>query len=96
MTCNGSIAVNDVDYTVNFTREAGFSQINFRRRSSGQAIANTTLSFDQQNDQGQAVWRGAVNDAASVTLVHLSNQPAQRGDQVSVNYDGQWGRGTCN
>lgn len=94
MTCNGSITANKIDYTVFFTREAGFSRIALRR-SNGQPIAETFLSFDQQNDQGQAIWRGAVNDMASVTLIHLANRPAQPGDQVSVNYDGQWGRGTC-
>lgn len=95
MTCNGSISASGIDYTVFFTREAGFSRIQLRRRSSGQQMADTFLSFDRQNDKGQAIWRGSVNDAASVTLVHLSNRPAQRGDQVSVGYDGQWGRGTC-
>lgn len=94
MTCNGSIAANNTDYTVFFTRAAGFSRIALRR-SNGQPIAETFLSFDQENDQGQAIWRGAVNDMASVTLIHLANRPAQPGDQVSVNYDGQWGRGTC-
>ncbi|HEY9752881.1 MAG TPA: hypothetical protein V6C46_08015 [Coleofasciculaceae cyanobacterium] len=95
MTCNGSISVNDVNYTAFFTREAGFSRIVLRRRSSGQQIAETFLSFDRLNDKGQAVWRGSVNNAASVTLIHLSSRPAQPGDQVSVSYDKQWGRGTC-
>jgi hypothetical protein len=94
MTCNGSIAANNTDYTVFFTRAAGFSRIALRR-ANGQPIAETFLNFDQQNDQGQAIWRGAVNDMASVTLIHLADRPAQPGDQVSVNYDGQWGRGTC-
>jgi hypothetical protein len=94
MTCNGSITANNTDYTVFFTRAAGFSRIALRR-SNGQPIAETFLSFDQQNDQGQAIWRGSVNEMASVTLVHLANRPAQPGDQVSVGYDGQWGRGTC-
>lgn len=96
MTCNGSILVNDINYTVFFTREAGFSRIVMRRRSTGQQMTETFLSFDRKNDKGQAVWRGSVNNAASVTLVHLSSRPAQRGDQVSVGYDQQWGRGTCN
>jgi len=55
MTCNGSILVNDVNYTVFFTREAGFSRIILRRRSTGQQIAETFLSFDRKNDKGQAV-----------------------------------------
>lgn len=96
MTCNGSIYVNDINFTVSFTREAGFSRIVLRRRSNGQQIAETFLSYDRKNDKGQAIWRGSVNEMASVTLVHLSTRPAQRGDQVSVGYDGQWGRGTCN
>jgi len=96
MTCNGSILANDINYTVFFTREAGFSRIILRRRSSGQQIAETFLSFDRKNDKGQAIWRGSVNNAASVTLIHLASRPAQPGDQVSVGYDQQWGRGTCN
>jgi|GEM_PF-2828336 hypothetical protein len=95
MTCTGSILVNDINFTVFFTREAGFSRIQLRRRSTGQQIAETFLSYDRKNDKGQAIWRGAVNGAADVTLVHLSTRPAQRGDQVSVGYDQQWGRGTC-
>jgi len=96
MTCPGAIEVNDINFTVFFTREAGFSRIEFRRRSSGQLIAEAFLSYDRENAQGQAIWRGSVNDAASVTLIHLSTGPGQPGDQVSVSYDGQWGRGTCN
>lgn len=95
MTCDGSIAVNDINYTAFFTREAGFSRIVLRRRSTGQQIAETFLSFDRKNDKGQAIWRGSVNNGASVTLIHLASRPAQPGDQVSVGYDNQWGRGTC-
>lgn len=95
MQCPGSFLVNDINYTVFFTREAGFSRIVLQRRSTGQQIAETFLSYDRKNTKGQAIWRGAVNDAASVTLVHLSTRAAQVGDQVSVGYDGQWGRGTC-
>jgi len=95
MTCTGSILVNDIDFTVFFTREAGFSRIELRRRSNGQQIAETTLSYDRKNDQGQAIWRGNVNNMADVTLVHLSTGPGLPGDQISVGYDGQWGRGTC-
>jgi hypothetical protein len=95
MNCNGSISANGIDYTVFFTREAGFSRIQLRRRSNGQQIGEAFLSFARQNDKGQAIWRGSVNNAANVTLVHLASRPAQPGDQVSVGYDGQWGRGTC-
>jgi hypothetical protein len=95
MTCNGSILVNDIDFTAFFTREAGFSRIEFRRRSNGQQIAEAFLSYDRKNAKGQDIWRGSVNNAATVSLVHLASRPAQPGDQVSVGYDGQWGRGTC-
>lgn len=95
MTCTGSIGVNDINFTVFFTREAGFSRVEFRRRSNGQLIAESFLSYDRKNAKGQAIWRGSVNDAANVILVHLSTGPGQPGDQVSVSYDGQWGRGTC-
>lgn len=96
MQCNGSMASSDINFNAFFTREAGFSRIILRRRSTGQQISETFLSYDRKNDKGQDIWRGSVNNAASVTLVHLSNSPAQPGDEVSVGYDGQWGRGTCN
>jgi len=95
MTCNGSIGVNDIDFTVFFTREAGFSRVEFHRRSNGQLIAESFLSYDRKNAKGQAIWRGSVDNAADLTLVHLSTGPGRPGDQVSVSYDGQWGRGTC-
>ena len=95
MTCTGSITVNDIDFTVYFTREAGFSRIELKRPATGEVFAESFLSYDGKNAQGQAIWRGSVQEMASVTLVHLSSNPAQRGDQVSVGYDMQWGRGTC-
>lgn len=95
MSCTGSIAVNNSNFTVSFTREAGFSRIEFRRPGSNQVFAQAFLSYDRKNAKGQAIWRGAVDNAANVTLVHLSTNPARVGDQVSVGYDGQWGRGTC-
>jgi hypothetical protein len=95
MQCPGSILVNDVNFTVLFTREAGFSRIVLRRRSTGQQIAEAFLSYDRKNSKGQDVWRGSVQGAADIVLVHLATRPAQVGDQVSVGYDGQWGRGTC-
>lgn len=95
MTCPGSITVNDIDFTAHFTREAGFSRIELKRPATGEVFAESFLSYDRQNDAGQAVWRGAVNQMADVTLVHLSTNPAQLGDEVSVGYDGQWGRATC-
>ena len=54
----------------------------FTRRRTGQQIAETTLSYDRTNAQGQAIWRGSVNGAADVTLVHLSSRAPQVGDQI--------------
>ncbi len=95
MTCTGSLTVNDIDFTVYFTREAGFSRLELKRPATSEVFAESFLSYDGKNAQGQAIWRGSVQEMASVTLVHLSSNPAQVGDQVSVGYDGQWGRGTC-
>jgi hypothetical protein len=95
MQCPGSIGVNDVNFTAFFTREAGFSRIVLRRRSTGQQIAEAFLSYDRKNAKGQDIWRGSVQGAADIVLVHLASRPAQVGDQISVGYDGQWGRGTC-
>lgn len=60
MQCPGSFLVNDINYTVSFTRK----RIVLQRRSTGQQIAETFLSYDRKNTKGQAIWRGAVNDAA--------------------------------
>lgn len=95
MTCTGSLTVNDIDFTVYFTREAGFSRLELKRPATREVFAESFLSYDGKNAQGQAIWRGSVQEMASVTLVHLSPNPAQVGDQVSVGYDGQWGRGNC-
>lgn len=96
MTCTGSITVNDIDFTAHFTREGGFSRIELARPATGEVFAESFLSYDGQNDQGEDIWRGDVAGMADVTLVHLAQGPAQIGDEVSVGYDGQWGRGTCN
>ncbi|QQE65151.1 hypothetical protein GFS31_18360 [Leptolyngbya sp. BL0902] len=95
MTCTGSITVNDIDFTVDFTREAGFSRVELKRPATGEVFAESFLSYDGTNAAGEDIWRGSVQGMADVTLVHLSPNPAQIGDQVSVGYDMQWGRGNC-
>lgn len=93
LTCTGKIAVNNLDYTVVFSSEGGFSRITFSRAT--QEIATAQLNFSGRNDQQQTIWRGAVNGMADVVLIHLSDQIVQSGDEVSVGYDSQWGRGQC-
>lgn len=93
MTCSGSIQ-DSVNFTAYFTREAGFSRIELRPVTSDRTITSY-LSYDGKNDEGYGIWRGAVAQMAEVVLIHLSTEAAQRGDQVSVGYDGRWGRATC-
>lgn len=93
MTCAGSIQ-NDVDFTTYFTRESGFSRIELRPRTS-ENLLTANLSYSGKNGEGQDIWRGSINNMADVTIVHLSNRMAQLGDQISVGYDGRWGRATC-
>ncbi len=95
MECDGEITANLVDFTAYYSQESGFSRIEFLQGSPEQVIAESALSYDGQNDQGQSIWRGSVNGMASVTLIHLSSNPAQPGDEISVSYDGQWGKGLC-
>lgn len=92
MTCPGNIQ-GSVDFTAYFTRESGFSRIDLRPPAGN--VITTNLSYNGKNQEGQSIWRGSVAGMADVTLVHLSTAPARRGDQVSVGYDGRWGRGTC-
>ena len=92
MICRGTIEINRIDYAVTFSSEGGFSQIEFSR--DGEPIASAQLSFDGRNDQNQTLWRGNVNSGASI-LIHLSTQTVQPGDEISVGYDGQWGRDQC-
>ena len=92
MTCSGNIQ-NSVDFTVYYTREAGFSRIDLTP-PAGQTLTST-LSYDGINEDGHGIWRGAVAQMANVVLVHLSTEAPQRGDDVSVGYDGRWGRATC-
>lgn len=93
MTCNGTVQ-DRVDFTAFYTREAGFSRVEFRPRTSNNVLPST-LSYVGKNAAGESIWRGSVAQMADTTLVHLSPFPAKPGDQVSVSYDGQWGRATC-
>ncbi|MBF2084503.1 hypothetical protein [Thermoleptolyngbya sp. C42_A2020_037] len=93
MTCNGTVQER-VDFTAFYTREAGFSRVEFRPRTSTNVLTSN-LSYVGKNAAGETIWKGNVAQMADTTLVHLSPFPAKPGDQVSVSYDGQWGRATC-
>lgn len=93
MTCFGTIQ-NSVDFTAYRSGEAGFHRVDLKPQTAN-ATLTASLSYDGKNAQGQGIWRGNVNQMADITLVHLSASPSQKGDEVSVGYDGRWGQATC-
>lgn len=100
--CRGTIRrahSDNVRFSVPWTPNAGFEQrIKFRNDRTGSNMPHSSrLRYDRRNDKGQRIYRGNVNGMADVTLIHLSRSSNPRpGGEVSVNFDGQWGRGTCN
>lgn len=93
MTCRGTIE-DVVDFTAFFNRESGFNRVEFRP-STATTPLTAIMSYSDKNAEGQNTWRGSVNNAADVTLVHLSDGPVQLGDEISVTYDGRSGQATC-
>ena len=101
MVCRGTINrahADNISFSVPWSPNTGFEQrVKFRNARTGAGISQSSrLRFDRKNDKGQRIYRGNVSGMADVTLINLSRffQPPPRG-QVSVNFDGQWGRGTC-
>ena len=98
--CRGTIhrAGDDITFSVPWSPNTGFEQrVKFRNARTGAGMSQSSrLRFDRKNDKGQRIYRGNVSGMADVTLVHLSRSFQPRpGGQISVNFDGQWGRGTC-
>ena len=99
--CQGTIHRthgDNVSFSVPWSPNTGFEQrVKFRNARTGAGLSQSSrLRFDQKNDQGQRIYRGNVSGMANVTLINLSRSFQPRpGGQVSVNFDGQWGRGTC-
>ena len=93
LNCLGTVAGSNIDFSTLYSPEGGFARINFGR--NGATTATAELTFDGRDAQNQMVWRGAVNGMADVMLTHLSSQPIQVRDRISVIYDGQEGLGTC-
>jgi len=93
MRCAGSIE-DDVDFTVFYTRESGFSRIDFKPRQSSQTLT-ANLSYAEEDEQNHSIWRGNVAQMADVVLIHLSANAPKPGDEVSVGYDNRWGRANC-
>jgi hypothetical protein len=99
--CRGTIHRahgDNISFSVPWSPNTGFEQkVEFRNTRTGAGISQSSrLRFDRKNDKGQRIYRGNVSGMADVTLINLSRffQP-RSGGQISVNLDGQWGRGTC-
>ena len=99
--CRGTIHRthgDNISFSVPWSPNTGFEQrVEFRNARTGAGLSQSSrLRFDRKNDKGQRVYRGNVSGMANVTLINLSRfvQPPP-GGQISVNFDGQWGRGTC-
>lgn len=101
IVCRGTIHranSENISFSVPWSPNTGFEQkVEFRNARTGAGISQSSrLRFDRKNDKGQRIYRGNVSGMADVTLINLSRffQP-KPGGQISVNFDGQWGRGTC-
>lgn len=97
LICRGEMKAADLVFSVPFTRDAGFTRpVEFRRRETGaRLVESSPLRFDRTNDQGQRIYRGHVGGMADVVLVDLAKTQPRAGSEVSVGYDGRWGRGVC-
>ncbi len=97
LICKGKIPEAGLKYSVLHSQESGFMQeVKFRNAKTGNGVAKSSyLKYDTKNTKGQDIYRGGVSGMADVTLVDLSEFGAEPGSQISVMYDGQWGRGTC-
>lgn len=99
--CRGTIhraRADDITFSVPWSPNTGFEQrVKFRNARTGAGMSQSSrLRFDRKNDQGQRIYRGNVSGMADVTLINLSRSFQPRpGGQISVNFDGQWGRGAC-
>lgn len=97
LICMGVIPSARLSFSVPHSPESGFmQQVEFRNVMTGAGVATSDhLTFDRNNEQGQGVFRGSVRGMADVTLIDLAEFQPESGSEISVGYDGQWGRGTC-
>ncbi|NCA72445.1 MAG: hypothetical protein EOM91_20740 [Sphingobacteriia bacterium] len=65
------------------------------RETGARVVESSPLRFDRTNDQGQRIYRGHVGGMADVVLVDLAETQPRAGSEISVGYDGRWGRGVC-
>ncbi|HIK45887.1 MAG TPA: SH3 domain-containing protein [Leptolyngbyaceae cyanobacterium M65_K2018_010] len=91
MTCSGSLS-NGSNFTINYTRESGFSRFTLTSGNAEPMTASLTYSGTTEAQHG--VWKGTLSES-EVRVDHLSNQPPKPGDEVSVLYNIFTGRGVC-
>lgn len=91
MTCTGTFS-NGSTFTVNYTREAGFSRFTLNSGNAGPMTVN--LSYSGTTEAQHGVWKGQLSES-EVRVDHLSNQPAKPGDEISVLYNIFNGRAVC-
>ncbi|NJL44678.1 MAG: SH3 domain-containing protein [Leptolyngbyaceae cyanobacterium SM2_3_12] len=91
MTCSGSLS-NGSCFTVNYTRESGFSRFTLDPGSASPVAVN--LTYSGTTDAQHGVWKGSLGES-EVRIDHLSYQPPKAGDEVSVNYNIHSGRAVC-
>lgn len=94
LTCHGSL--DNLNYAATYRSDQGFSTIQFRDRND-RVVAETNLTYSQQNQQGQAIYRGKISNGVAVTLINLSPTEVSNGSEISVGLDlnNRWSRGTC-
>lgn len=93
LVCSGTIQ-DEVDFTIYFERQTGFSRAELRPHTSDSALT-ATLTRRTKNALGQDIWQGSVSETTDVTVVHLSRSIPKAGDELSVGYGGSWGRAIC-
>ncbi|MBK1644700.1 hypothetical protein CKO25_08580 [Thiocapsa imhoffii] len=97
LICRGNMPAANLNFSTLFTRGAGFvGPVEFRQHETGAwVVESSPLQFDRTNDRGQGVYRAHVGGMADVVLIDLAETQPHVGSEISVGYDGRWGRGVC-
>lgn len=97
LICQGDMPPANLVFSVPYTHGLGFiGPVEFRHRETGAHVVDSSpLRFDLANARGQRIYRGHVDGMADVVLIDLAETAPRAGSEVSVGYDGRWGRGVC-
>jgi hypothetical protein len=94
LSCDGDLETTNLSFSIEYSPENGFNHVELRQKISNRLVAEVRLSYQGQDRQGRDRFGGSVNNKG-VTVLNLAPNYVEAGTQVSVSYDGQWGRGTC-